>query len=138
MKKFWKTDKEELKQEIIEQIFQRDINAVDDNGYTLLLRVAASGFHTLLSLLFTVKTLDVNLTDKDGRTALMLACKNGHVETVRRLLCDPRIDVNLEFRSEGTSCSGIRPHQTKPVEKSLLGCHPTHLKIIIFRIFVVD
>ena len=100
MKKFWKTDKEELKQEIIEQIFQRDINAVDDNGYTLLLRVAASGFHTLLSLLFTVKTLDVNLTDKDGRTALMLACKNGHVETVRRLLCDPRIDVNLEFRSE--------------------------------------
>jgi ankyrin repeat protein len=69
--------------------------AVDMNGYTPLLRVAAlNGTRQLVAALIRHKA-NVNAADKKKKTALMMADVNGNAPDVQALL-DSRADINVK------------------------------------------
>ena len=53
-----------------------DVNATDDNGFTLLMLAVVHACPHFVRLLLAKKSLEVNLTNKDGRSALDLLDTN--------------------------------------------------------------
>ncbi|KAE9551438.1 hypothetical protein FO519_005339 [Halicephalobus sp. NKZ332] len=62
-----------------------DVDCMDQNGYTALMRAAGNGYCDACILLID-EGANVNATKPDGATALMYASENGHVDVVEVLL----------------------------------------------------
>jgi len=71
-----------------------DVNAKDNYGATLLMRVAMTGHTNTVELLLD-KGANVNAKDNFGKTALMSAARIGNVETIK-LLLDKGANVNAK------------------------------------------
>jgi len=67
-----------------------DINAVDKQGRTSLMRAAAAGNDQMIAVLIT-KGADINIFDRKGNTALHYAAQNDHAGSVRMLLSNGAI-----------------------------------------------
>jgi hypothetical protein len=70
-----------------------DVNATDNNGWTVLM-VASDDGHIDLVRFLVEAGADVNATDNNGWTALMVASDDGHIDLVR-FLVEAGADVNV-------------------------------------------
>ena len=80
---------------------ERDVNAVDKDGWTALMIAAGNGEKEVCELLIE-KGANVNAVDKVRRTALMAAASNSHKE-VCHLLIEKEADVNLSDYKRDTA-----------------------------------
>lgn len=78
-----------------------NINAKDQNGWTVLHRAAENGYDSLVQILLENKA-DVNYNAAYGGTALHRAAKNGH-EKVAKLLVKENIEIDVEDQYGGTA-----------------------------------
>ena len=78
-----------------------DVNAVDKDGKTALMRAVCKGHEEIVKLLLKAGT-DVRAADKDGSTALMGAARWGYEETVK-LLLKAGADVHAADRDGSTA-----------------------------------
>lgn len=78
-----------------------DVNAKDEDGFTVLMYAALSGNLQLVKHLVN-RGADVNARDKDGKTALMFVAAKGDLEAVRFLL-DSGADVHAEAANGNTA-----------------------------------
>ena len=62
-----------------------DINATDEDGWTVLIYASNNGHLEIVRLLLE-KGANINVTNQYGYTSLMRASKNGYLETVKLLL----------------------------------------------------
>ena len=77
-----------------------DVNAKDEDGYTLIHAVAGGGDKEIAELLIA-NGADVNAKRNDGETPLHRAVQEGHKEIVE-LLIDKGADVNAKGRAGHT------------------------------------
>ena len=70
-----------------------DVNAVDGNGYSALIRATENNFKDIVSILLQAGA-DVNLVNNYGDTALIQATENDYDECLK-LLIDGGADVNV-------------------------------------------
>lgn len=55
-----------------------DVNDLDEDGDTMLIFNASSGYDAAVELLLTKEDIDVNKTGQLGYSPLFVACSNGH------------------------------------------------------------
>ncbi|MDA0966918.1 MAG: S8 family serine peptidase [Proteobacteria bacterium] len=77
-----------------------DINAVDKNGQTALMRAAAAGNDQMVAILIT-NGADIGLQDSKGNTALHYAAANDHASTTKMLINNGAI-INITNRKGQT------------------------------------
>ena len=63
-----------------------DVNAKDEHGTPLIVRLVASDRHFAVAKIFMEKGADVNKTDNTWKSALMIASKYGNLEMVSNLI----------------------------------------------------
>ena len=85
--------------ELIEQ--GADVNAVDKDGYTLLIQASIYGY-TKSAQFLIAKGADVFARDKDGNTALLWACFKGHIKIAEGLI-DGGADIEAKNRWKSTA-----------------------------------
>jgi len=77
-----------------------DINAVDKNGQTALMRAASAGNDQMVAILIT-NGADIGLQDSKGNTALHYAAANDHASTTKMLINNGAI-INVTNRKGQT------------------------------------
>ncbi len=88
-----------------------DINAVDNEGKTALMKAAWHGHRNLCKLLIS-KGADINAEDNSGDTALIIAAWHGHRE-VCELLISKGARVNAMNRDYKTALDCTRDDEIK-------------------------
>jgi ankyrin repeat protein len=77
-----------------------DVNAKDEDGWTLLMRAGEGGITEIVKLLID-KGADVNAKSRSGYTALMSAAGRGHLDIVK-LLIAKGADINAKANNGST------------------------------------
>lgn len=109
--------------EKIRELLLKDINEVDDNGYTSLMYASQYGYTDLVKVLIA-EGVRVNTKNNDGTTPLMLAASYGHIGIVK-VLRSAWAKVNVRNNDGDTAfkCIGkyanITPEQREELEKML-------------------
>ena len=85
---------DDMKRRLKEAPSDFDINALDEDGYSLLM-IAAKLKHSAISALLIESGADVNVKGTRDVTALMVACQSADIETAQMLLEEER-HVDLE------------------------------------------
>ena len=80
---------------------EADVNAQDNNGFTVLMLASANG-HIDVAQLLIEEGADVNAQDKIGATALIVASRRGQTYIVK-LLIEAGADVNAQTNDGGTA-----------------------------------
>jgi len=98
-----KGDEKELA-ELIRQDPGFDVNAQNENGWTLLHYACGSSSKSPLTptLLLAQPNIDVNLKTKNGSTPFCIACEDGSTSCIREMLKDSRVKVNEADREGHT------------------------------------
>lgn len=110
---------------------QKNINAQDAKGMTLLMHVAKEGCGLTVDLLLQ-NGADANLTDHKGFTALMHAAKRGHVYAVLMLL--PKVkDIDATDMKGKTALMYATESRDLATVQCLLRHGATALGVVIHR-----
>jgi ankyrin repeat protein len=84
-----------------------EIDAIDKEGETALLKAAYAGHETVLKYLHEQGHANYLHSDLDGWTALHNACSCGNVTMVNYLLNLPLVNVNIQSKQGHTSLSKL-------------------------------
>ena len=95
-----------------------NVNAIDDSGWTALMRAACFKHPDIASILLN-RGANVNATDNHGTTALMLAAFFNHLDIVTILL-DRRANVNATDGNGMTALMLAATHGNSDAVKALL------------------
>jgi len=87
--------------EKIRELLLKDINEVDDDGYTSLMYASQYGYTELVKVLIA-EGVKLNIKDNDGNTALMRAVKSGYIDVVKALI-EAKAKINLKNNDGNTA-----------------------------------
>lgn len=99
---FLKEGDVETFKKLLDDIDEKEINSLDDNGLGLIHWACDRGNVEILEIILQTKGIDINLPDEDGQTALFYASSCGHAACLRLLLARNANVTILD--SEGRSC----------------------------------
>jgi len=89
-------DLNQVKQLLINNNLQVNLNCENDSGRTPLYIVCENGNIEIVKVLLLMDgKVDINKLSQNGQTSFFIACKNGHIEVVKLLLNDERVNVNI-------------------------------------------
>lgn len=99
---------------------QADVNSKNNQGRTLLWRMAQKGNNMMVNSLLEMDNINVNSKGEHEMTSLSCAARNGHEVIVQSLLKVDQIDVNPKDQHQMTPLSWAARNGHEEVVESLL------------------
>lgn len=113
-------------QKIIELFLGGDVNAIQKDGKTSLMRAVSEGNPSLAKLIIDLESTNINRQNDDGNTALHIAIKSKQEQCALLLINEPKIDLNIQNKDGQTPLHIASVKKEMEVVKALLkkGANP--------------
>lgn len=107
-------------QKIIELFLGGDVNAVQKDGKTPLMRAVSEGNPSLAKLIIDLENTNINAQNEDGNTALHIAIKSKQEQCALLLINEPKINLNIQNKDGQTPLHIASVKKEMEVVKALL------------------
>ena len=113
-------------QKIIELFLGGDINTIQQDGKTPLMRAVSEGNPSLAKLIIDLENTNINIQNNEGNTALHIAIKSKQEQCALLLINEPKIDLNIQNNEGQTALHIASVKKEINVVKALLkkGANP--------------